>query len=135
MLKQTDLAETIVLNSDDNLFVDVDETLVLWNIKDYPNDTVVQVRDPYMDDAIIELVPHKRHIELLKRCKGQGRKIVVWSAGGYAWAQRVVEALGIAPYVHLIMAKPIAYMDDKDMTEWRCQRIYLSKNLPKSITE
>jgi hypothetical protein len=38
--------------------------------------------------------------------------IIVWSAGGWEWALRVVQELQLEEYVHCVMSKPAWYMDD-----------------------
>lgn len=123
--------ETVVLDSDDLIFFDVDETLVFWRTDEDPSDVIIQAIDVYLDDKVINLVPHERNIALLKRNFGQGRTIVVWSMGGALWAESVVKALGLEGYVSLIMSKPKMYCDDIDMKDWGCSRMYLKKHLPK----
>jgi len=71
------------------------------------------------------LTPHNGHIKILKDRKARGSFIVVWSAGGYAWANAVVKALGLEEYVDLVMTKPHAYVDDKQAAEIMGERIYL----------
>ena len=129
MTQLNQITEPSVLASDNNIFVDVDETLVFWRIDEDPNDIIIQVNHPYLH-KYIELIPHHRNIDLVKSNKGQGRRVIIWSAGGYAWAEAVVKALKLESYVDLIMAKPIAYVDDLPMENWGCQRVYLNKNLP-----
>lgn len=117
----------IVLKSDNLLFFDVDDSLVLWGKKEDPTDEEIQINDVYMPDTKITLIKHKRNIELLQRNKGQGRTIVVWSAGGVFHAEEVIKALGLEDYVDLIMAKPTQYVDDLDIADWGCKRVYLGK--------
>lgn len=123
--------QPIFIASDNQIFFDVDETLVFWNTNEDPFDDIITIVDPYISGTTIDLVPHDRHISLLKRNKGQGRNIVVWSAGGADWAKTVVYALGIEEYVDVIMAKPTSYVDDTPMEAWGCQRIYLHKHFRK----
>lgn len=120
----------IVIRSDNIIYFDVDETLVFWRTDNYNDDDLVKVVDPYMRTDIVKMVPHKRNIDLLKRNKGQGRTVVVWSAGGCLWAESVVKSLGLEEYVDLIVAKPSVYVDDKPMEIWGLNRVYLSKELP-----
>ncbi len=124
-----------VIQSDNIFFFDVDESLVFWDTTSHPEDKqhIVQVPDPYMRDkgCLVDMVPHFRNIDLLKRNKGQGRTVIVWSAGGSLWAESVVKTLGLEEYVDYVMSKPIAYLDDKPMEEWGITRVYLSKHLPK----
>lgn len=51
-----------VLKSDKTLFVDVDDTLVMWKGNTY--------------------TPHKKHIAMIKKLHARGQPVVVWSAGG-----------------------------------------------------
>lgn len=127
-----------VVRSDNIIYFDVDETLVLWDVDTYSvfkgDDDIIRISDPYLEEGCYTtVIPHKRNIDLLKRNHGQGRTIVVWSAAGYAWAENVVKALDLEKYVSLIIAKPSVYVDDKPMEDWKLNRIYLSKNLPKAL--
>ncbi len=87
-----------VLKSDKTLFVDVDDTLVMWSATGY--------------------TPHKKHIEYLKKFHMRGQKIVVWSAGGWEWAERVVRELGLENVVSAVMCKPAWFVDDMPATEF-----------------
>jgi predicted HAD superfamily phosphohydrolase YqeG len=99
----------IVLESDKVLYVDVDNTLVLWD------------KDTYK--------PHKGHVNLIKQFKARGQKVVVWSAGGYVWALKVVKELGLEEYVDLVLSKPSWWADDlrADGVLPEVNRIYLDK--------
>lgn len=136
-MDKTKVNKPFVLRSDNIIYFDVDETLIFWKHITYrgvdPN--TIDIPDPYMRPAgaIVRAVPNQRNIDLLKRNKGQGRSVVVWSAGGYAWAESVVKTLGLEEYVDLIIPKPSVYVDDRPMEDWKLNRIYLSKDLPEHI--
>lgn len=120
-----------VLKSDNLIYFDVDETLVFWRTDNYHEDDLVKVLDPYTrGNEFVKMVPHQRNIDLLKRNHGQGRTVIVWSAGGVFWAESVVKTLKLESYVDLIIAKPSVYVDDRPMEDWKLNRVYLSKELP-----
>lgn len=121
-------SDTLILDSDNPIYFDVDETLIFWKTDQDPNDVVIKIVNPYQSFKYIEVVPHLRNIEMLKDNKGKGRSVIVWSAGGVFWAKNVVEALNIQSYVDLILPKPVMYADDTDMKDWGCQRIFLGKD-------
>lgn len=104
------------------IMYDCDDTLILWSGPGNPE--AVPIANPN-DGNIDWVVPHRAHIKILKDRKGRGAYNVVWSAGGWAWAQSVVEALGLEAYVDMCMSKPCAYVDDKPCQEWLVDRIYL----------
>lgn len=104
-------------------FVDIDDTLVVWG-KAKRGEKVIAVTNPY-DDVQEYLRPHKGHIKILKERKARGSTIIVWSAGGYRWAEAVIKALKLSDYVDLIMSKPFAYMDDKTSEHFMGERVYL----------
>lgn len=99
-----------VLKNDKILFCDVDDTLVLY---DYPEnaDNLISVVHPISKSVDI-LLPHKEHIGILRKFSKQGFFIVVWSLGGWYWAEAVVLALGLKKIVNLVMSKPAYYIDD-----------------------
>lgn len=107
------------------MFFDCDDTLVMWDNK-YKNEdqsNCVLVVDPISDFQEF-LVPHSKHIEMLKDFKRGGKVIVVWSAAGWQWAESVVAALDLEPYVDFVMEKPQSYVDDLNCTQFMGQRIY-----------
>lgn len=114
-----------VVKNEMTFFVDIDETLVCWLEPYDPNG--FEIIDPN-DGMPNKVLPHHPHIKILKNKKTRGAHVVVWSAGGYAWAEAVINALGLAQYVDQIMTKPSAYMDDKLATEFMGERIYLPPN-------
>lgn len=98
-----------VLKSDKTLFVDVDDTLVIWEGTTYR--------------------PHQAHIDLIKRFHARNQQVVVWSAGGWEWALRVVQELELEPYVQAVLCKPVWWVDDLTAKEILLDsgRIYLKE--------
>ncbi len=112
-----------IINNESLVFCDVDQTLVV-----YPEDgnkkATIDILNP--NDGIVEkLIPHEGHIKILKQRKGRGSFIVVWSAGGFAWAAAVVKALGLENHVDMICSKPHIYLDDKPADKIMGERVYL----------
>lgn len=114
------------VKSESTIFFDVDDTLVLWQ-KPGKNVRRVAVTCPYSGEQY-NLGIHSGHVKVLKDRKVRGSFIVVWSAGGYMWAEAVIKALKLFDYVDLIMSKPHAYVDDKKAEDIMGQHIYLSVN-------
>lgn len=116
-----------VIDTESTIFVDVDDTLVMWNADIIAANytSTVRITSPH-DGSVSNLLPHRGHIKILKDRKARGSFIVVWSAGGFAWANAVVKALNLEAYVDLIMTKPHAYIDDKQASEIMGERIYLT---------
>lgn len=110
-----------ILESDNISFYDCDDTLVLWN-NDYEwgkdHEGTLEFHDPYFEERIINLKPNQITINHLKQQSVTGGRVVVWSAGGFAWAQEVVRVLGLEEYVDLILSKPKRYVDDLPCEEW-----------------
>lgn len=100
---------------------DVDDTLVMWGKSKHKRAKLIT--DP-SSGLSYKLVPHRFHINLLIQHYGRGYTIIVWSAGGYAWAQEVVKELGIEKYVDLVMTKPCKYVDDLVCNEWMGEHLY-----------
>jgi len=107
-----------------NVFFDVDDTLVMWNQSpDHPK----AIELPLLDGHKEILVPHEHHIKQMKDHKARGHYVVVWSAGGWEWANAVVVALGLEQYVDEVMDKPHWYYDDVKVNEWmpEVNRVYI----------
>lgn len=114
----------IALNCNQPTFWDVDDTLILWNPTE---EQQAQYGIKYTDAAGFTkvFVPHIPHVEQLKKHSDRGHTIIVWSAGGSKWAELAVEILGLRPYVHLTIGKPIWYYDDKQAEEFMGKAQYL----------
>jgi len=104
----------IVIQNKNCIFIDCDDTLVMWESKyineDHTNTIIVS--DP-ISGFSQALVPHDVHIKYLKDAKVKNKNtIVVWSAGGWEWAKSVVNALELNDFVDAVMEKPTMYIDD-----------------------
>ena len=91
---------------------DCDDTLVIWP-KDFRVDREDRISFMYGNEQVF-LEEHSYHTTFLKHCHNRGDMVIVWSANGYAWAQNVVETLGLGPYVSVVMSKPTRHVDDKE---------------------
>lgn len=87
------------------VYVDVDETLLIHNKKRLPHPDNIKIGDSIF-------IPHKPHIEQLKAHSARKHTIIVWSAGGYAWAKTAVKILKLQKYVNVVIEKPRWAMDD-----------------------
>lgn len=107
------------------IFCDVDETLVIWGEHHghHPDPRAVTFNCLGTD---FQLLPHFKHIELLKDFKKQGFKVIVWSAAGASWAREIVNKLSLTEHVDHILSKPTFYIDDKFPEDFmhRQNRIY-----------
>lgn len=115
-----------VIKSSRIIMFDVDDTLVIWDWKEAgaTEDQLVSIMNP--DANVKELVlPHLRHIRLLRQFKARGHTVVVWSQGGHAWAESVCKTLGIDSIVDIVMDKPNWYVDDLPCEAFMKSPIYL----------
>lgn len=103
--------------------VDVDNTLIMWG-KAKKGEKVIHITNPNSGEQET-LRPHKVHIKILKERHARGSLIVVWSKGGNQWANAVIKALGLEPYVDLVMSKPQMYIDDKTADSFMGERLYI----------
>lgn len=115
-----------LVGSDLVVVIDCDDTLVMWNESEHwlPGPDKVCLQDPY-DQSVVYLVPHKQHINLIKKYKKQGYTVIVWSAAGALWAKEVVDQLKLNDLVDLVMSKPIKYVDDLKAAEILGSRVYI----------
>lgn len=113
-----------VVPRDRILAVDVDGTLIDYLPPDAPKwDHVVMYGHKLFKvkrrEFNISLVIHHKEI--------RGYFILVWSANGNAWAENIVKTLGLENYVDLVLTKPLEYVDDKPVTEWMKNRIFIEE--------
>lgn len=115
-----------VISSTRLVTFDVDDTLVIWDWQsvDPTGNGLIPIKDT--NSGITQYVlPHYRHVELLKQFKSRGHTVVVWSQGGSAWAAYVCRALGIENAVDYCMDKPNWYVDDLPSEKWMKDPVYL----------
>lgn len=115
----------IVVQNTNCVFFDCDDTLVMWDnkhkLEDYSNCVLVKDYSGFQEF----LVPHKAHIQYLIDSKIKNKNtVVVWSAGGWQWAEAVVKALDLEQYVDAVMEKPIRYVDDLHCAKFMGDLIY-----------
>lgn len=118
-----------VIDIESIIFADVDDTLIMWGGiktspitgKPYPQ---IAIKNPH-DASVYKVTPNKGNIKIIKDRRSRGSVIVVWSAGGYAWAEAVVRALDLEKHVDLVMTKPHGYIDDKEAKDIMGERIYI----------
>ncbi len=100
---------------------DVDDTLILWNVSEYP--TLTKKRITYGSYAP-EVAVHTKNVNLLIKLAKLDYTIIVWSMTGFDWAEAVVNALELQPYVTVCMSKPRLYVDDKEAERWMGERVW-----------
>lgn len=113
------MKKPFLLENDTVLFVDCDDTLVMWSWPPEAEKELIHIsakNEPALQNILVW--PHKYHIEKIKRFKLRGLSVVVWSQGGYAWANAIVEALGLTEFVDAVMAKPRWVVDDLPINAW-----------------
>ena len=110
---------------------DVDDTLVMWDWREYSPDGEGTIDIVNTECNVIECVlPHYRHIQLLKQFKARGHTVIVWSQGGHSWAENVVKALQLQDLVDIVMDKPTWYVDDLSAQVFLGGPIYLHPTNP-----
>ena len=99
------------LNKDRVVYLDCDDSAILWEPEKYPHteDQLVHYEDEYGKWAFL---PHFKNIEFVKNVKRQGYGVVLWSAAGADWAEKVATLLHIEDYVDIILSKPELAVDD-----------------------
>lgn len=113
------------------VFFDVDDTLLIANygLLDYKPEDVVFCQCPdtgYKNNFL----KHTRHINLLRQFRARGHTIVVWSQGGYRWAESAVKALGLVDLVDVCIDKPSWYVDDLPCQAFMGKNVYLHPTDP-----
>ncbi len=100
-----------VINSENNVFIDVDNTIASWFEPTLPGHGKISIS---FAGETVYLTPHNYHIQLVKMYKARGYTTFVWSANGVAHAKQVVEKLGLPDYVDFVLTKPCKHMDDSE---------------------
>lgn len=115
-----------IIDSEQLICVDCDETLLLWDTPVTPDNekNVVTFFDPYAGYQV-SVLTHPAHIKIVKDRKARGATIILWSQSGYQWAMQTAKACGLLEHVDYCASKPIAIIDDKPAADWLQEQIYL----------
>lgn len=98
-----------IIESDNIIYFDCDDTLVMWDAPQEARNNSIKFNNYGWTE---NLVPNFRMIDVLKRNFEQGAFIIVWSQNGYKWASEVVKKLGLTKFVHQVQTKPKLIFDD-----------------------
>lgn len=111
-----------IISGENNIFVDIDSTIVLYNKKD---NTKLKKFDYYGEDRY--LTPHEGHISFIKALHKRGFNIFFWSNNGALWCESVAKTLDLDKYVLHYLSKPSKVIDDEKINKW-CRTIYIPEN-------
>lgn len=126
----------LVIGNHNVVMFDVDDTIVKWDGESIRTEPTIQITQPKVlhrtaDDELVEvgpytvtLVPHKVHIVKLKEHKKAGHTVIVWSAGGWDWAEAVIKTLRLEEYVDVVFNKPICIYDDLPPHEFLSRKYF-----------
>lgn len=116
-----------VVQNEKVTFHDVDGTLIQHGQQSGRAGYYVTVLDP-ITGGYLPMQAHEPNIRLLLEEKHRGSYVVVWSRGGYEWAENVLKALNLTDKVDLVLTKPMAYFDDVPINDWLPYRVWLAPN-------
>jgi len=128
----------IVIPGNLTVYCDVDDTLCMWKptpeqleargIEIFCPNSMITMEDGTVANAggwSAHIVPHRAHIEQLKKHKMRGHTVVVWSQGGFDWAEAAVKALKIEYLVDVVISKPMWLIDDIKPVEFMPDPLWL----------
>lgn len=117
------------------IMIDVDDTLVLHEFDKTLPGKYVRIPDPITPNAYIELRVHEPMVRLVKEEAARGSQLLIWSRGGFQWAENVARALEFDKLQGeiLILTKPFAYFDDSDVSSWLKDRVYIGPDVPYKV--
>lgn len=117
-----------VINNERIVPCDIDDTLVMHEAP-MACEKQVTIEDPFEPGKFIMLGINQNMVKILKDEKARGAFILVWSRNGKAWAETIIKALNLESQVDMIMAKPLVYLDDSDVSNWLKDRVYIKHNV------
>ena len=113
------------------LYVDCDDTLVLWDLSSYPEAEFPRIELNCWGPVM--LAKHEKNINLVKKFAKLGYGIIVWSQTGAEWAETVARAVGIDDIATLYLTKPRYHLDDLPANAWMGERLYRDAKTGESI--
>lgn len=127
---QQEVTLPLVITNERLFPCDIDDTIVMHKKADQiPLGQLVNVEDPLNEGEVIPMQVNVPMVRLVLEEQKRGSYIIMWSRGGYQWAVNVLKAVGIFDKVNLVMAKPMVYGDDKEVSEWLKDRVYLGPDV------
>lgn len=116
---------TTVITNERPVPCDVDDTLIMTSGKagEYPDLPRIVVTDPLDPTKVLVFAVNVAMVRILKEEIARGAFTIVWSRGGFAWAEIICNKLELK--VDLIMTKPAVYLDDKPVEQWLKDRVYI----------
>lgn len=114
----------LVLPDKPTIYVDVDDTLVTFNPR-YKSCAKIKVGP---EGARMNAFVNEHVVDKIREFRARGHNIVVWSAGGAAWAHTVVVALKLEDSVAVVMSKPAWFFDDQPSSNFmpEANRIHIT---------
>lgn len=88
------------------VYCDIDDTIILWS----PSEEQIRTLGIAYNGG--KIVPNYPQIEALRKHKLRGHTIILWSAGGWAWAWGVAKVLKLDDIVDFVVEKPRWVYDD-----------------------
>jgi hypothetical protein len=96
-----------VASSQPTAYVDIDSTLIEWNLPsdgDDPNKIVTINNNKFVINTY--------NLEYIIKLGMRNHVLILWSAGGAEWAANVAKALKIENLIFACVNKPTYYVDD-----------------------
>lgn len=125
------LHEYTVLKNEYVVPVDVDGTLITHlttaELSLLPSEDVISVYDK-VEQRFIKVGINRPMVRLVKEEFSRGAHVIIWSRGGFEWAEAVIKAIELQNHVHQIMSKPLSYFDDLPVEDWLKHRVFLPPN-------
>ncbi len=103
------------------LYVDIDDTLLMHNLSDYPKKGRVTI---LCNGRKFVGYPNQKNLNCVEQFYKLGYEIIAWSKTGQNWAEEVTEKLGIGHLVTHCLSKPDFYLDDYPVENWIGPRVY-----------
>lgn len=107
------------IDNDRIVMVDVDDTLCIWDISEYPHLPRITI-DCHGRTSVVSV--NQKNVNLVKKLQKLGYQIIVWSQSGNLWAQTVANAVGLDNCIY--MSKPRYYVDDLPSNVWIGERLW-----------
>jgi len=119
----------VYFSSTKNVDVDIDSTLVMWDISKYPDcrRITVNVVDPSNPLYDTSLAVNQKNVNLAIKLAKIGYALHFQSRSEHLWVAAILEKLDLIKYATSIRTKPLYYIDDKSADGWM-ERLWRNPN-------
>lgn len=114
-------SEPFIQDNNNTLYVDCDDTMILWDRSKYPDLPTLSISTPA---GTMHVKLHQKNKNVIEKFAKMRYDIIFWSGSGGRHAYEVAKALSVNAYSNTFLSKPRYILDDQPPEQWHMERIW-----------